>query len=426
MSYLFIILFFILLLCEGIFRKWLLNSYSTPIFFIKYIFLFISFLFFYFERKINISRKSYPFIPVLFLYILWCIFEIFNFRITADYRVKILGLIIHLSFILLIFIVPYYLNSKQKLIRVIEILIILSIPIFLVGIIQYQSSPDSYINNYVTKSQSNIALAGGYPRITSVFSFITPYTSFLSFAVPICLVPLVYNKSGSYIKFIIYLVFILGVINMFMTGSRYVIASTMLKIIIILFYLIYNLNLRKIRVIFLLFLLLIGSYTFINFSNIGSTSLSSFQTRLEKTEDETARFKANYSINNYFKYSGVIGYGIGTGYQGASSLIEDYKDIPPFESENSRLIIELGIIGFLLVLVLRVYLLIYSLNVFLRVKDFDLKFIILILLLFQLPSVLLANNVIYNYMENALYWFSIAIIISINQIQDRINIAGYR
>ena len=123
-------LFFIWLIAEGILRKWVFPSLATELFFVKYILLVVPLLYFV-SNGVKISKKEYPFYILILLYLVWGFFEIANPRLTNDLRVKLLGVMIHFAFIPLVYIVPFVLNSKPKVLNVLKILVIISIPIFI-------------------------------------------------------------------------------------------------------------------------------------------------------------------------------------------------------------------------------------------------------------------------------------------------------
>ena len=109
-------LFFIWLIIEGILRKWVFPNLATHLFFVKYLLLLIP-IFYFVSSGVKISKKEYPFYILVLLYLVWGFFEIANPRLTNDLRVKFLGIMIHFAFIPLVYIVPFVLNSKNKILK---------------------------------------------------------------------------------------------------------------------------------------------------------------------------------------------------------------------------------------------------------------------------------------------------------------------
>ena len=407
--------FFLWLLLEGIFRKWLLNDYASPLFFIKHLFLIGPFIRILTDVRYKITKSDYPFIFLIFLYIGWGIIEFLNFRVTESLIVKILGFVTHYWFISLIFIIPNYLKTDKKLIRFLILVTILSIPIYILGVVQYNAPINSEINRYVHEGVT-IARVGSHARITTVFSFISPYNSYLSFVFLITIYLLVTIKKSTLIRSIILCSGLLASLNIFMTGSRALLVIVSLKLILFIAYLakkkkFYN---PKILLGFTLFVF-ISTFT-IAFTTTGRDAYDSFKQRIVTTHDVSWRLSYNYNFGLFMSRAGVMGYGLGTTYQGAGSYISNYKDMPYFENENSKIILEMGIIGFMIIYILRVFLFIYTLSVILKTKIYERKLLVIMGLIIQVPTVLAYTNNIYNYMENIVYWFTIGLIIAINRM----------
>jgi len=223
-----LVIFFIWVLLEGVFRKWYLNDYATPVFFIKYVLLIGPFI-----RCVTsygkITKRDYPFFVILVLYFIWGFIEFANFTLTSNVIVKALGFITHYWFISLIFLIPVFLNDEEKILRFFKILVVLSIPIFILGIIQYNSPVYSEINKYVAEGVE-IAKIRDKPRITTVFSYIIPFTSFLGFTIMIILYLIVLRKHKLYFELILITAGGLSLINLFMTGSRGILFFILFKI----------------------------------------------------------------------------------------------------------------------------------------------------------------------------------------------------
>jgi len=154
----------------------------------------------------------------------------------------------------------------------------------------------------------------------------------------------------------------------------------------------------------------------IPYTEMGAEAYSTFKSRLVGSTDLGWRFKDNYNFGSYISRAGIVGYGLGTTYQGAASFITDWKDMPYAESENSKIIVEMGLIGFLIINLLRLSIFYYSYRVFNMTKIYSLKLLLAVFLIIQIPTVLAFNNVIYVYMENLIYWLIIGIVVSINRI----------
>jgi len=364
----------------------------------------------------KITKRDYPFFVILILYFIWGFIESANFTLTSNVIVKALGFITHYWFISLIFLIPVFLNDEKKILMFFKILVVLSIPIFILGIIQYNSPVYSEINKYVAEGVE-IAKIRDKPRITTVFSYITPFTSFLGFTIMIILYLIVLRKHKLYFELILITAGGLSLINLFMTGSRGILFFILFKLGLLLIYMFKKFFVRRPKIIFGFIAFIVLASLLIPYTEMGSEAYSTFKSRLTRRSGDLAwRFKDNYNFGSYISRAGIAGYGLGTTYQGASSLITDRKDMPYTESENSRIIVELGLIGFLIINLLRLSIFFYTYRVFKMTKIYSLKFLLVVIIIIQIPTVLAFNNIIYVYMENLIYWLIIGIVVSINRI----------
>jgi len=364
LSLYFFLLWFIL---EGIFRKWIAPEYSTSLFFVKYGILLGPFIHFI-SKGIKISKKEYPFYWIILLYLFWGLLEVLNPRLTTDLRVKILGLMIHFSFIPLIYVIPKLLNNKSAIINLFKSIVIVSIPIFILGVYQYYSSPDSEINTYVAQDAFR-ARVGEHVRITGVFSYITPYTSYLTFSMVIIIAVFLMGGNSLFINLLLISAASLGIVNIIMTGSRGAFLSTVL--IALGFFLFYFKdgikNKKKEFMAFILMLVL--SICVVSFTDIGKDSFSSFQQRARTSGGIGDRLVDIFTPYKYFSSAGMVGFGIGTTYQGSGRFISDFKDMPTtFEEETERIFLEIGLIGFMILFILRIVLLLYTYRVLKKFK----------------------------------------------------------
>jgi len=388
--------------------------YATPVFFIKYVLLIGPFIRCVTSNE-KITKRDYPFFVILILYFIWGFIEFANFTLTSNFIVKALGFITHYWFISLIFLIPVFLNNEEKILRFFKILVVISIPIFILGIIQYNSPVYSEINKYVAEGV-DIAKIGNKPRITTVFSYITPYTSFLGFAIMTIIYFLILKMHKLYFELILITAGGLGFINLFMTGSRGTLFFVLFKIGLLLIYMFKKFFVRRPKIIFGFIIFMVFGSLLISYTEIGTEAYSTFKSRLVGSTDLGWRVKDNYNFTSYISRAGIVGYGLGTTYQGSASLITDWKDMPFVESENSKIIVEMGFIGFLIIYLLRLSIFYYSYRVFKMTKIYSLKLLLVIIIIIQIPTVLAFNNVIYVYMENLIYWLIIGIVVSINRI----------
>jgi hypothetical protein len=411
--------FFVWLLLEGAFRKWFFPGLSSYIFFVKHMILIGPYLYIL-SSGIRIPKRYYPFLGLLLLYVTWGVLEAFNFRVTTDFRVQALGLITHFWFIPLIFLVPAVFDTEERIIGFFRKMVYLSLPILILGIIQYFSPPFSPINQYAPNDaagQVGIALVGVHARITGVFSYMTPYKAYLGVLTSVIIYLLVIRRIGG----LGVLILCLGVINMIMIGSRGGVASLLINsMLFVFFYLSLRGKLRVKKKVFIKYGLVVVFLlvSVISFTNIGrEAALSLIERTKSASGDVIPRIVFIYSPLRFLSDAGLVGYGIGTAYQGARAFVEDWGDMPrEFEAEWERILLEFGLIGFVIVVLLRVSILLYTWKVFKRIKTFELKLLALMVFIHQLP-VLYGLNIVFDYMNSIIYWSLLGLLISVSRLE---------
>ncbi|MGQ0792570.1 MAG: O-antigen ligase family protein [Deltaproteobacteria bacterium] len=412
--------FFVWLLLEGVFRKWVLPEMATALFFVKHLLLAGPY-FYMFTRGIKVSRAYYPFLGIVLAYVLWGALESLNFRVTTNFRVQALGFITHFYFVPLIFLIPMLLDSQERILRFLKMIPYLSIPVFMLGVVQYYSPSTSAINKYVDKD-AHVAGIGEFVRITGVFSYISPFNTYIGISIALILYLIVIvrgvNKRET---LVIYIAFALGMANLFMTGSRGAVAAFILQAAPFLFFALRGrVRIRK-KVIARLLLAMPLMIALLIFSETGSRAVEAFVERTRSvSSDVVPRIIDNFTPFKFLSESGLAGFGIGTAYQGAFNLVENWKDMPrEFEEEWERLVLELGLIGFVIIMALRFYIIFYSFKIWRRIKTYELKILALTIFLHQC-LILTGLNIVYNPLQNIIFWSLVGLLVAVVRI-NRIN-----
>jgi hypothetical protein len=140
----------------------------------------------------------------------------------------------------------------------------------------------------------------------------------------------------------------------------------------------------------------------------------------EGISDAEIRLVDRIDLFKFSDISGLAGYGIGTTYQGNSGNLT--KKIPVYhEEEGERLVLELGIIGGILIILLRFFIFLYAFYSFINMKQPNLKLYALSISFLLLPPILTLNNTTFNYLDNFLYWFTFGLVIALKQIDLKIS-----
>lgn len=415
------------LLLEGIFRKWLLPSLTVQLFAIKYVlFTLIYIIFFVHYPFIPKTKKPFQFFILLFT--VYCGFQLFNNPFNAPALVTAFGYINYLFFIPLLLIVPYYFSSIEKIERFIKILAWVSLPIFILGAVQY-FLPDDHVLNHFANDDQKINRVSTFTRSMSVFTFVKIYTVYLLITITIFYAYIFYLlKKGRNILFYVFLI-IFGILNIFMTGSRLPVVLSLVYLIIISFYIFFKIsNLRKTILISFITgnILLLLLY---NYNSLFNSAITAFLNRVEFTESVAAKGVEGYGAKDRaidrvdaFKYAdeaGWLGFGIGTTYQGTGFFLTTKRPELKFEEEGERVVLELGIIGGVLIILIRLAIAAFSFFWLYKTKDSSFFLLLLPLVLILSPPILFINETTFNYFDNFSYWFSFGLILSLKKLYHK-------
>jgi len=169
-------------------------------------------------------------------------------------------------------------------------------------------------------------------------------------------------------------------------------------------------------------LMIILCFSVVSFTDIGKDSFSSLMQRTRTSGGIGDRLADAFTPFKYFSSAGMVGFGIGTTYQGSGRFISDFKDMPTtFEEETERIFLEIGLIGFMILMILRIVLLLYTYRVLKKFKDKDLKIILTLVFIYQIPIVVGLNNIVFNSLQNAIYWFLIGLVVCISKLNYETN-----
>jgi len=353
-------LIFFIIIFEGALRKWFLPGASDFLYFVKdFIFLgtFIGFSFTGPKNKYLNKQNSSMIIMITFL-TLWCIAQMFNPRLDSFF-IGLYGIRVYILYIPIIWMIPYVFKTQDQLCGFLKKYLLLSIPICILGFFQFFSSPSGILNKYVGSGDEvgRIATFGGFElsnivRITGTFSYIAGFTFYLLFCFCMIMALLTAEKSKGW-RYIYIIEATLIFMNTLMTGSR---TPIILISFVCIGYILYNRKevfriLRKIWIPALLLLIVF----FIYFNSI----LTSFSNRIESADNLGSRIGSEFDISSSAEEAGFFGFGIGSTQNGKPSLlrllnIPENAEIPSFESEMSRITLELGLVGFAIWYVLRI------------------------------------------------------------------------
>lgn len=223
------------------------------------------------------------------------------------------------------------------------------------------------------------------------------------------------------------------IINMFMTGSRLPIILMGLNIFLFGCYVFLNfVNLRKtVSIVFTLGFVM--SLTLYSTTNLFKNPIDSTVKRFEQAEsrhrgestgftDVQLRLQNRVDIFKFSDNAGWLGYGIGMTYQGQGMI----KNPIPFyfEEEGERLVLEFGVIGGIIIVLMRLFIFLFSFSILKWCKNIEIKILLTSLIFLIIPPVLTIQMTTFSYMENFFYYFTIGLIFALYKIQQKELIAN--
>lgn len=416
--------FIIWVLFVGAFRKWIFYEVSDVVFFFGHAIVtgvYIRYFLIRLQERSPLFIK-HPVNPLILLLVIWGIICMLNPRLP-NIMVGILGFVVYFYFIPLAYIIPHVFSSKEILIKLLKAFTFLSIPLLILGVVQFYSPPDHPINVFVVTDPNILALAGGYVRVSSTFSYLSGFSMYLNILILI-LVYLISLRGHSLLYTIfLYVTLILSLVGIMTTGSRgpatYAFGGVLLYLI---FAGTFN-SAYFMRFLSRAILIALIAFLFFKFIPTGNTVLSAFMERAAGQSDIIPRLKQTYEEPfNFFPLAGLYGYGIGITYQGSTAVGHNpYKLMTVtggFEQEQGRIMIEMGLAGYLLVYLLRILLVFFGFKLFKTLRDQELRLLSFALTCFILPPALGIPNFIFDHTSNIFYWYVVGILFLLPKLDE--------
>jgi len=356
--------FLLLLLYDGAIRKWLLPGMEQIVFITKDALLLAALLHAALGRRHKTPAMMQPVARMLFtLYAVWAVLEMGN-PALPNLLVAIWGLKSHLLYASLVVLLPLAFRSLDEIFQVLaKIYPWAVIPVCSLAFAQLAAPPDSFINQQVKGGTEGTAYFGeaSLVRVTGTFSYISGMAAFVEVATLLGIGLFMLGVRSR--LFLAALGFALAALPA--TGSRAVVAVVLLGSAIQL------LSSFAARLIGLLSALRVAAALAILVAISLSTqdaAWEAFAQRLEGSRQDESR--AATAFTNAFVFldvAGATGFGTGSANLGAPALAKDmtpFSWLPGggfgFEEESGRLVLELGLFGWMLSLGLRATLLLWA------------------------------------------------------------------
>lgn len=412
-----IILFFIYLVLEGALRKWVFPTLSTPLFLVKDLLMGVVFIVYY--GKALFYRAAIMPTELLKSEVLllggWVFFICGSLVVTGFSFTAFIGLTYYLIMLPLIIVIPRILKDVDDLEQLLLKYVWIAVPVFLLGIVQFNSSPDAYINRYAwTDASLDIATLGqNKARITGTFSYITPYAYYLQFMWLVALALLVLaktNRARIVLGTVVFLVFI----NIIMSGSR---APLLIIVLLAIPFVNQFRSILKERgggLSFIITVTLLGTFVYFTGDVI---NLLSERNKIAKDSEMRimgAMFTPVYTFNTI----NIVGSGVGSTFQGVRET-GGAEEVGFDEINADRVGVELGMFGYLFVLCFKCVFLANNWKIYRFATDQHIKTWSLVALCSQ--ASFLWGIPVYSAVAAAFYFGSIGLYIFLRNEQSRLS-----
>lgn len=394
---------------EGALRKWLFPEFGQAIYFGKDLLLLGAYAGFYGPRlvKRRALLVSHPANGLLALLGLLAVLQLAN-PLLPNLAVGLFGLRAYLIYVPLMYLAPHVFRDTQALRRCWTWYLILALVPLLLGIIQFWSPADSGLNRYAAEDElaPGVAVFGSTakPRIIGTFAYITGYTTYLTLIFLMGVSWVIFERRKG-APWWLYGVLALALANLVMTGSRgpFLILGASAVVLFALAWLARGRPVRRVvstACVSLPILCLVVAGLF-------PEAVTAFAERVEGTEDLGGRLVGTIANPVWaLSAAGVAGYGVGNTHQArvflTSGEISDTLP-PPAEGEWERIILEIGPLGFVLVLLTRILVAVRLWRTFSAFRGTELEPYLAFALVFSLVSI--PANLVFNHTASVFYWF---------------------
>ncbi|WP_224409744.1 hypothetical protein [Oscillatoria salina] len=418
----------VIVVIEGALRKWAFPQASQLIYFLKDFVLIGAYLSYFSlpKSRRRVVKDSGIIKVLLFLVIVWCLFQAFNPRLGSPI-IGLIGLKNYLLYIPLLWVVPYLFQSEEELYKFLRSYLLLLIPVGLLAIAQFFSPPTSPLNVYAS-DDLGIARFGGNVRVTGTFSYITGYTTFLT-TCTCFLLPMLTRKQPLVWQLLTITELLFVAVTSTMTGSRGI--MIIFALLLVGYFGLQGVTefsnfLRSIRKLLVPGVIAI-SLTIYKFSS----TINQLWARGGNSEDILPRIVGSFiqplKIVNQI---GLDGYGTGSTFQ-ANGTIRGLLSLPPgenipfyYEGELIKIAIDLGAIGFFLWYTFKLILVFYLWTTYRQLKRPFLRQ--LALCAFLISVILFTGQLVYNHTAGLYHWFFNSFIFLLPQLEQIENWQEYQ
>jgi len=409
-------LFLLLLIYDGALRKWVLPDAEQILFIAKDAVLLGLLVYAMINRPRQKNAAMQPLaLGFLIIYSIWVLLELGNWNLPSI-LVGIWGLKAHLLYASLILLLPLAFSNLDDLFRwLVKIYPWVVVPVCALAFVQLASPADSFINEQVRGGMDMISYfgEGGLVRVTGTFSYITGMATFVQATIVLGMGLFLAGARSR--LFLVGLGFALAALPA--TGSRGVIAVAAASIVIMLFAALASRLIGTRMAIRIVVVMAILGAISLQTQDTTWVALQQRAGSAAETHGDTGRiFTAFTNAFSFFDTAGIFGFGSGSTNFGAPALV---KDVAPFswlpadiyfEEESGRLVLELGIFGWLFSLAMRVALFFWSVKLALNGRTHTVRVAAVLALPVMALGMYQGNGVFAPPVGATYYWFCVALL----------------
>ena len=403
--------FGVLIIVQGALRKWVFPGLATPLYVAKDLVLLGSFLLFAnrqgFRLPTALQKTALP--------ILWgglaviVTLQAFNLNIPSV-AVGVFGVRAYLLYSVLLFLMPAALQYVRHPVRLVTgISLAVVVPVLLLGIYQFTMPPEHWINQYVAV-EAQVNAVQGVARITGTFSYIQAMRPFLVFSLGFGAAILIagLRRGRKWYQILGAVTLGLSLVVAPMNGSRGIIFGFLLAVPFILFAALKQG--RRLALVFGVCVLGLAVAYLGTQTDTAEQAWGLLESRVERAAEDEGNVRRVESMLRdpieQVTVGGVLGYGAGSTQPAASALSSEGRLRIPgvgYEEELGRVIIELGIVGAVFFLSLKVWVL-WMVWSSLRGARTAWEDIICITAFLVALQHLYVDKIVFNHVGGAIYW----------------------
>jgi hypothetical protein len=401
-------LFGLLIVGQGALRKWIFPGLATPLYAAKDAVILGALLLFgqrYGYRLAAPLRRTL--LPALwggFAFVV--VLQAFNLNVPSV-AVGVLGIRSYLLYSTLLILLPAALQHVERPERLVTVVVLgVIVPVLVLGIYQYFQPQDAWINDYLAEDME-VAAVMGHTRIAGTFSYLGGMAPFLTFSAFLGLGILVagVRHEHQWYKALGGGLLLLALTVAPMNGSRGVVYGMLLPLPFVLYVVSTRRSLGALLGTMLI-VAVVGGAVAIE-SELATAGWKTITHRIETASDQDTRIQTMLlDPVRKVPVGGVLGYGAGSTHQAATRLSETGRvqiEGVYYEGELGRVLIELGVVGALLFLALKVWLAWIAWRAMRRARTAweDLLSILSFCVLFLNAGV---GMIVFNHIAGSIYW----------------------